>query len=44
MVTCVDISTLYREKRGKALELIKLISNLKHDCLVHVYKWWHIPD
>ena len=44
MVTCIDISTLYKDKRGKALELIQNLSNLKHDNLIQIFKWWYIPD
>lgn len=44
MVTCVDISTLYRGKRGKSLQLIKQLSEFKHPCLVEIHKWWCIPE
>jgi len=44
MVTCVDISTLYREKRGKALVLIQFLATLKHKHLVEILNYWVVPD
>ena len=44
MVTCVDISTLYRGKRGKAIVLIEQLTKFKHPCIVEILKWWMIQD
>ncbi len=44
MVTCIDISSLYRGKRGKALLLIEELFKYKHPNLVEIYKYWVIPD
>ena len=44
MVTCVDISTLYKEKRGKALHTVSLMSKLKHRNLVEIYKFWVVEE
>jgi hypothetical protein len=44
MVTCVDISTLYRGKRGKALILLEKLTSLKNKNLVEILKYWVIPD
>jgi len=44
MVTCIDISSLYKGKRGKALLLIEELFKFKHPNLVEIYKYWVIPD
>jgi serine/threonine protein kinase len=44
MVTCIDISTLYPEKRGIAIKLINQICQLDHPCLMKIINWWQIPD
>jgi len=44
MVTVIDIYTLYKEKRGKALELIDKIARIKHPHLVSIHRWWYIAD
>lgn len=40
MVTCIDISTLYKEKRGKAIEAAKLLCSLHHTNLINVYRYY----
>ena len=42
MVICIDISTLYKEKRGKAIDLIEKLSKIKDENLVEIYNWWYI--
>lgn len=44
MVTVIDISTLFKEKRGKAFELITKLSEIIHDSLTEIYKWWYIQE
>lgn len=44
MVTVIDIFTLYKEKRGKALELIDLLAKIKDPNIIAIRKWWYIPD
>jgi hypothetical protein len=44
MVICIDIATLYKEKRGKAIDLIEKLSKIKDDNLVEIYNWWYIED
>lgn len=44
MVTCIDISTLYVEKRGKAFEQITKIAEMKDPSLVQIHNWWNIED
>jgi hypothetical protein len=42
MVTCVDITSLYRGKRGKAVLLIEQLIGYQHPCIVQILKWWMI--
>ena len=44
MVTCIDISTLYQEKRGSALQMIKTLESFKHPHLVPIERYWIVPD
>lgn len=44
MVTCIDISTLYQEKRGSALQMIKTLESFKHTHLVPIERYWIVPD
>ena len=44
MVTCIDISTLYREKRGKAIQLVETLSKFSHRHIVQIESYWIIPD
>jgi hypothetical protein len=44
MVISIDISTLYKEKRGKAIDLIEKLSKIKDENLVEIYSWWYIED
>ena len=44
MVTCIDIETLYRDKRGEAIKIIDLYTQLAHPHLITIYKWWYIKD
>ncbi len=37
MVTCIDIATLYKEKRGKAVQLAQTLCRFSHPFLVKVY-------
>jgi hypothetical protein len=44
MLTVIDISTLFKEKRGKAFDLINKLAGIIHDSLVQIYKWWYIQE
>lgn len=44
MVVCIDISTLFKEKRGKAFDLVEKLSKIKDENLVEIYNWWFIED
>lgn len=44
MVTCIDICSLYRGKRGKAVLLVEQMVKYKHPNLVEIYKYWVVPD
>lgn len=44
MVICIDISTLFKEKRGKAFDLIEKLSKIKDENLVEIFNWWYIED
>lgn len=44
MVTCIDICSLYRGKRGKAVLLVEQLSKFKHYNLVDILKYWVVPD
>ena len=44
MVTVIDISTLYKERRGKALDMIAKYNSIKHPNLIKIFNWWYIPD
>ena len=44
MVTCIDICSLYRGKRGKALVLVEQLASFKHSNLVDILKYWVVPD
>ena len=44
MVTCIDIETLYRDKRGDAIKIIDMYTQLVHPNLITIYKWWYIKD
>ena len=44
MVTCIDISTLYQEKRGSALQMIKTLESFKHPHLAPIERYWIVPD
>jgi len=37
VVTCIDISSLYQEKKGKAIQLINLLCAVKHNHITHIY-------
>jgi hypothetical protein len=43
-VTCIDISTLYVEKRGKAFEVIAKYAEINDKGLVYIQNWWNIKD
>ena len=44
MITCIDISTLYTEKLGNALQMIKDLESFKHPNLVTIERYWIVPD
>mmetsp|Transcript_33548 Transcript_33548/g.51581 ORF Transcript_33548/g.51581 Transcript_33548/m.51581 type:complete len:147 (-) Transcript_33548:2559-2999(-) len=44
MVTAIDISTLFQEKRGRAIELVDRLSKIRHPNLIEISHWWCIPD
>ncbi len=44
MVTCIDISSLYKGKRGKAILIVEQLAKLKHENLVDIYDFWMVPD
>jgi len=44
MVTCIDICSLYRGKRGKAILLVEQLASFKHKHLVEILKYWVYPD
>lgn len=44
MLIVIDITSLFKEKRGKAFELIQSYACIKDDCVVSIYRWWHIKD
>jgi len=44
MVTCIDISTLYQEKRGSAIEMIQTLASFNHENLVTIEKYWIVPN
>ena len=44
MVTCIDISTLYQEKRGSAVQMIQILSRFNHENLLKIDKYWIVPN
>ena len=44
VMTCIDISTLYKEKRGKAIALANFLCQLKHPNLVHIYRHYLVQE
>lgn len=44
MVTCIDISTLYKEKRGKAISIANFLCQLKHKNLIHIYRYYIVEE
>lgn len=44
MVTCIDISTLYQEKRGNAIQMIQTLASFKHNNLVSIDRYWMVPN
>ena len=44
MVTCIDISTLYQEKRVTAVQMIQTLSSLSHNNLVPIEHYWIVPN
>ena len=44
MLTVIDITTLFKEKRGKAFDLINKLARVSHYGLTTIYNWWHIQD
>ncbi len=44
IVTVIDLSTLFKDRWGKAIEMIDKLSKIKHPNLVTIYKYWYIPD
>ncbi len=37
MVTCIDISTLFREKRAKAIAITNFLGQVKHPNIVQIH-------
>lgn len=44
IVTVIDLNTLFKDRWGKAIEMIDKLSKIKHPNLVTIYKYWLIPD
>ena len=44
MVTCIDISSLYQEKRGSAVQMIQTLASFRHENLVTIDKYWIVPN
>ena len=44
MVTCIDISTLYQEKRGSAIQMIQTLSSFRHKNIAIIEKYWIVPN
>ena len=44
IVTVIDLSTLFKDRWGKAIEMIDKLTKIKHPNLVTIYKYWFIPD
>lgn len=44
MVTCIDISTLYKEKRGKAISIAHFLCQVKHKNLIHIFRYHIIEE
>lgn len=43
-MTCIDIGTLYFEKRGNALSFIDLLCKLRHPSLVPILNYYVIQN
>lgn len=37
MVTCIDISTLFKEKRAKAIAITNFLGQVRHPNIVQIY-------
>lgn len=44
MVTCIDISSLFKEKRTKAISIATFLSQVKHSHLVTIYSHYVVDD
>ena len=44
MVTCIDISTLFKEKRTKALTIVNFLAMVKHPNLPIIYSHYIIEE
>ncbi len=44
IVTVIDLSTLFKDRWGKAIEMIDKLSKVNHPNLVTIYNYWFIPD
>lgn len=44
MVTCIDICSLYRNKRGKAITQVEALASLRHKNLVEIRKYWVVTN
>jgi len=44
LITCVDISTLYKEKRNKAIEIAKEYSKLQHPNILSMISEFELVD
>jgi hypothetical protein len=44
MVTCIDITSLYKEKRGKALAIIKFLCQVQHKNITYIHEYKVIDE
>lgn len=44
LITCIDISTLYKDKRNKAIEMAKEISKLAHPYILNPIQEYELLD
>jgi serine/threonine protein kinase len=44
MVTCIDISTLFKEKRAKAITITKFLGQVRHTNVVQIYTHYIVDD
>jgi serine/threonine protein kinase len=44
MVTCIDVSSLFQEKKAKAFAIINFLSQTKHPNIVEIYQHYIVDD